>query len=61
MLDNKYEYMVNYRFLKFYVKMGAKLTKIYEVIKFKQGYKSKDYIEINTEKEYQLKLKQKRV
>ena len=35
---NKLEYMVHYRMLKFYVKMGVKVTKIHIVIKFKQVY-----------------------
>ena len=33
--NNKTEYMVHYRMLKFYVKMGVKVTKIHRVIKFK--------------------------
>ena len=36
--NNKTEYMVHYRMLKFYVKMGVKVTKIHRVIKFKQDY-----------------------
>ena len=35
--------------LKFYVKMGAKVTETYRVNKFKQGYICRDYIGINTE------------
>ena len=31
--------MVHYRMLKFYVKMGVKVTKIHRVIKLKQDYK----------------------
>ena len=34
--------------LKFYVKMGAKVTKIHRVIKFTQGYMCGDYIQKNT-------------
>ena len=34
--NNKTEYMVHYRMLKFYVKMGVKVTKIHRAIKFKQ-------------------------
>ena len=36
--NNKTEYMVHYRMLKFYVKMGVKVTKIHRVIKFIQDY-----------------------
>ena len=36
--NNKTEYMVHYRMLKFYVKMGVKVTKIHRVIKYKQDY-----------------------
>ena len=48
--------------LKFYVKIGVKLTKKHRVIKFKQDYICRDYIQNNTKiKEQQLKLKQKRM
>ena len=33
--NNKTEHMVQYRMLKFYVKMGVKVTKIHRVFKFK--------------------------
>ena len=48
--NNKTEYMVHYRMLKFYVKMGVKVTKIHRVIKFKQGYIYRGYIQNNTNK-----------
>ena len=48
--NNKTEYMVHYRMLKFYVKMGVKVTKIHRVIKFKQDYVFRDYIQNNTNK-----------
>ena len=48
--NNKTEYMVHYRMLKFYVKMGVKVAKIHRVIKFKQDYICRDYIQINTNK-----------
>ena len=48
--NNKTEYMVHYRMLKFYVKMGVKVTKIQRVIKFKQDYICRDYIQNNTNK-----------
>ena len=48
--NNKTEYMVHYRMLKFYVKMGVKVTKLHRVIKFKQDYVCRDYIKNNTNK-----------
>ena len=48
--NNKTEYMVHYRMLNFYVKMGVKVTKIHRVIKFKQDYICSDYIQNNTNK-----------
>ena len=48
--NNKTEYMVHYRMLKFYVNMGAKVTKIHRVVKFKQDYLCRDYIQNNTNK-----------
>ena len=44
----KYEYPMHYRMLKFVVKMGIKVTKVYRKIKFKQDYIISDYIELNT-------------
>ena len=51
-LDQNYktEYNVHYRMLKFYVNMGVKVTKIHRVIKFKQDYICRDYIQNNTNK-----------
>ena len=48
--NNKTEYMVHYRRLKFYVKMGVKATKIHRLIKYKQDYICRDYIQNNTNK-----------
>ena len=48
--SNKTEYMVHYRMLKFNVKIGLSVTKIYRVIKFKQDYICRDYIQNNTNK-----------
>ena len=42
--------MVHYRMLKFYVKMGVKVTKIHRVIKFRQDFICSDYIQNNTNK-----------
>ena len=48
--NNKTDYMVLYRILNFYVKMGVKVTNIRRVIKFKQDYICRDYIQNNTNK-----------
>ena len=48
--NNKTEYMVHYGMLKFYVKMGVKVTKIHRVIKLKLDYICRDYIQNNTNK-----------
>ena len=48
--NNKKEYMVHYRMLKLYVKMGLRLTKIHRVIKFKQDYIRRDYLQNSTNK-----------
>ena len=48
--NNKTKYMVHYRMLKFYIKMGVKVTKIHRVFKFKQYYICSDYIQNNTNK-----------
>ena len=44
------EYMVHYSMLKFYVKMGVKVTKIHRVIKFKHDYICRSYKQNNTNK-----------
>ena len=44
----KTEYMVPYRMLKFHFNLGLKVTKIHRVIKFKQDYICRDYIQNNT-------------
>ena len=59
--NNKTLYMVHYRMLKFYVKMGVKVTKIHRIIKFKQGYIVEFIYKTIQIKEQQLKLKQKRM
>ena len=48
--NNETEYMVHYKMSKFYVKMGVKVIKIHWVIKFKQDYICRDYIQNNTNK-----------
>ena len=48
--NSKREYMVHHKMLKFYVKMGVTVPKSHRVIKFKQDYICRDYIQNNTNK-----------
>ena len=58
--NNKTEYIVHYRMLRFYVKMGGKVTKINRVIKFKQDYICRDYIQNNTNKKATAKTEEEK-
>ena len=42
--NKRTEYMFHYRMLKFYVKMGVKVTKFYTVFNIKQDFICRDYI-----------------
>ena len=53
--NNKYEYPIHY-ILKFVVKMGIKVTKVHRIVKFKQDYIIRDYIELNTKMRAETKI-----
>ena len=54
--NNKYEYPIHCRMLKFVVKMCIKVTKVHRQIKFKQNYIIRDYIELNTKMRAEAKI-----
>ena len=49
-LHNKRNYVVHYRNLKLYLRLGLQLVKIHRGISFSQSYWLRDYIQLNTEK-----------
>ena len=48
-LTNKQKYMIHYRMLTFYTRMGMKVTKLYTIYRFKQSLWLENYIDHNTQ------------
>ena len=49
-LDNKSKYVLHYRNLQLHLSLGMKLTKIHEILKFRQSDLSEKYIHFNRDK-----------
>ena len=49
-LHHKTRYVIHYRNLQLYMRLGLRLKKVHRAIKFSQSYWLRDYIQLNTEK-----------
>ena len=52
-LGDKFEYVVHYKNLKYYLSLGMKLVKIHRILSFKQSNWLKKYIDFNTDRRKQ--------
>ena len=55
-LDNKSKYVLHYRNLQLYLSLGMKLTKIHEILKFRQSDLSEKHIHFNRDKRKKILL-----
>ena len=55
-LDNKSKYVLHYRNLQLYLSLGMKLTKIHEILEFRQSDLSEKYIHFNRDKRKKILL-----
>ena len=49
-LRDKIKYVVHYKNLQYYLSLGIKLIKVHRILKFKQSYRLKEYVEFNAKK-----------
>jgi hypothetical protein len=47
---NKYNYVVHFKILQFYLKQGMRILNIHQIVRFRQEAIYKDYIDFNTER-----------
>ena len=53
---NEKNYLVHYRMLKFYVRLGMIVEKVHEILSFRQSNWWEKFIKFNTQKELKLRM-----